>query len=162
MDPEKAGYNSRQVFSPLPAVWTQELFGLNFIPFTDVKLTAKPEEEPFKCKQWRVRTCMTRSSDPLSHWQAHHRQAVLPADGIHLREQPTMICYFASPFTDLATCGVYKDGSDHHLTSAYLRTTISQFLYEMQSQVQELARIAGCICFGTRIIRTSQNTGFAF
>ncbi len=79
-----------------------------------------------------------------------------------MREQPTMICYFASPFTDLAMCGVYKDGTDHYLTSANIRNTISQFLYEMQSQVQELARIAGCICFGTRIIRTGPNTGFAF
>ena len=105
---------------------------------------------------------MTRSSDPLNYWQAHHRQTVLPSDGVQLREQPTMICYFASPFTDLATCGVYKDGKDHNLTNAYLRTTISQFLYEMQSQMLEPARNAGCICFGTRIIRTSAMTGFAF
>ena len=45
MDPEKAGYNSRQAFSPLPAVWTQELSGLNFIPFTEVRLRAKREEK---------------------------------------------------------------------------------------------------------------------
>ncbi len=41
MDSEKAGYDSRQAFSPLPAVCIRERFGLNFVPFTEVRLRAK-------------------------------------------------------------------------------------------------------------------------
>ncbi len=132
------------------------------IPFTGLKLRAKKAEEPLTSQEWRARISMTRSSDPLNHWQAHYRQEVLPDDGLWLREHPTMICYFASPSTDLATCGIYKKNTDRNLTSAYLRTSVHQYLYEMQTQLQDHARNAGCICCGSRFLSTSSRTGCVF
>ena len=105
---------------------------------------------------------MTRSLDPLNHYQAHFRREALPDDGLWLREHPTLIYYFASPSTDLNTCGVYKKGADRNLTAAYLRTSLHQFLYEMQTQLHDHGRNAGCLCFGVRILRTSPLTGCAF
>ena len=105
---------------------------------------------------------MTKSSDPLNCWIGNHRQDVLPADGVALRSKPTMICYFASPRASLTTAGVYRDESDKNLTEAYLRTTISQFFNEMEEQVFSGRSDAGAICFGTRVLRTSIETGYAF
>jgi hypothetical protein len=162
MDAEESGYNPRQVFRPLPTVWVQEPFGLNLVVNHDLRLRPKRENEPPTAKQWRARTQMARSVDPLNHWMAHYRHTTLPADGEELRSKPTVICYFASPQASLTTGGVYRDDLDHNLTDAYLRTTVSQFLHEMEGQVTETSKIAGAVCFGTRVIRTSHNTGFAF
>ncbi len=98
-DPLQAGHDPRQTLSPLPSIWTQEPFGINFIPITDVKLRAKQEDDAPTSNQWRSRAHMLRSQDPINYWMANYRQVVLPPDGVQLRTEPTVICYFASPFT---------------------------------------------------------------
>ena len=104
---------------------------------------------------------MTRSLDPLNYWIDNHRRGALPQDGVELRSKPTMICYFASPRASLKTAGLYLD-TDNNLTEAYLRTTLSHYIYEMEEQTTIQVKSAGAICFGTRIIRTSYATGYAF
>ena len=106
LDQERPGYNSNQEYRPHPAAWTEEPFGLNFIGLTPIKLREEPKTEPLTAQEWRARAHMTRSLDPLNQYQAHFRQEALPHDGIWLREHPTLICYFASPSTNLNTCGV--------------------------------------------------------
>ena len=138
MDPEEVGYNSCQTFRPLPPIWVQEPFGLNFFAVHDIRLRAKKEEESMTAQQWKKRTRMTQSSDPLNHWIDNYRQDTLPADGVALRSKSTMICYFASPRASLTTAGVYREESDKNLTEAYLRTTVSQFFFETEEQAFNL------------------------
>ena len=79
-----------------------------------------------------------------------------------MRTESTVICYFASPFTSLNTASVYRGDGDAHLTDAYIRTSISHYLHEAQGQVVERQQFAGCICFGTRLLRTRRHTAYAF
>ena len=162
MNPDEVGFSSSQVFRPLPSIWINEPFGLNLFAVHDVKLRAKKEEDSLSAKQWKKRTRMTQSSDPLNYWIDNHRREVLPPDGMQLRSRPTMICYFASPRASLKTAGVFRDDTDKNLTEAYLRTTVSHFVHEMDEQTTSHSSVAGAVCFGARIIRTSSSTGYAF
>ena len=84
----------------------------------------------------------------------------LSTSGFATRWSP--VAYFASPFTSLNTASVYRGDGDSHLTDAYIRTSISHYLHEAQSQGVERQQFAGCICFGTRLLRTSRHTAYAF
>ena len=43
MNPDEVGFNSSQVFRPLPSIWINEPFGLNLFAVHDVKLSVHEE-----------------------------------------------------------------------------------------------------------------------
>ena len=162
MSPDGEGFNSCQVFKPLPTIWINEPFGLHTYAVHDLRLIAKREGDILSSKQWKMRTRMAQSSDPLNYWIDHHRRDVVPQDGLALRCKPTMICYTLSSRASFQSAGVFRDDTDKNLTEAYLRTTVGHFVHELDEQTKIPFSIAGAICYGARIIRTSSLAGYAF